>query len=109
MERADGLPVNLEDVRGRLEDALHAVLRGEAESDDFNRLVMGAGLDWRDITILRAAGKFLRQTAMTFSLAYMQQALVRNPDVAALLVSLFHARNDPRLPDDRAGAVLEVE
>ncbi len=70
--------------------------RGDAESDDFNRLVMGAGLAWRDVAILRAIGKFLRQAAMTFSLAYMQQALVRNPDVASLLVALFHARNDPR-------------
>ena len=96
MERADGLPVKLDEMRSALEDAFHAVLRGEAESDDFNQLVIGAGLDWRDITILRAVGKFLRQAAMTFSLAYMQQALVRNPDVAALLVALFHARNDPR-------------
>ena len=93
MERADGLSVKLDDIRAPLEDAFHAVLRGEAESDDFNKLVIGAGLAWRDVTILRAIGKFLRQAAMTFSLAYMQQALVRNPDVAALLVALFHARN----------------
>ena len=58
------------------------MLRGEAESDGFNRLVIGAGLAWRDVTILRAVGKFLRQAAITFSLAYMQQALVRNPDIA---------------------------
>ena len=112
MERADGLPVNLNDVRAPLEDALHAVLRGEAESDDFNRLVIGARLEWRDVTILRAVGKFLRQAAMTFSLAYMQQALVRNPDVAALLVGLFHARNNPdslRDAGDRAARVLEIE
>ena len=102
MERADGLPVKLDDVRGPLEAAFHAVLREEAENDGFNRLVIGAGLDWHDVTILRAIGKFLRQAAMTFSLAYMQQALVRNPDVAVLLVSLFYARNDPRLKDGQA-------
>ena len=96
MERADGQAVHLDDIRAPLEEAFHAVLKGEAESDDFNRLVMGAGLAWRDVTILRAIGKFLRQAAMTFSLAYMQQALVRNPDVAHLLVALFHARNDPK-------------
>src|SRR5579872_528019 len=73
MERADGLPVNLDEVRKPVEDAFHAVLGGAAESDDFNRLVIGAQLEWRDITILRAVGKYLRQAAMTFSLAYMQQ------------------------------------
>ena len=103
MERADGLAVHLDDIRAPLEDAFHAVLRGEAESDDFNRLVIGAGLNWRDVAILRACGKFLRQAAFTFSLAYMQQALVRNPDVAGLLVALFYARNEPE------GAVREKD
>ena len=108
MERADGLPVRLQDIRQPLEEAFHAVLRGDAESDGFNRLVMGAGLSWRDVTILRAAAKFLRQAAITFSGSYMQQALGRNPDVASLLVALFYARNDPLATGDRAAAVLEI-
>ncbi|HET7086845.1 MAG TPA: NAD-glutamate dehydrogenase [Rhizomicrobium sp.] len=109
MERADGLPVKLDELRGPLEDAFHAVLRGEAESDGFNRLVIGASLTWRDITILRAAARFLRQAAIPFSLTYMQQALARNPDVAALLVDLFHARNDPNLSGERTPRVQEIE
>ena len=109
MERADGLPVKLDDLRAPLEDAFHAVLKEEAENDGFNRLVIAAGLDWRDVTILRAIGKFLRQAAMTFSLAYMQQALVRNPDVAVLLVSLFYARNEPRFAAERGLRVPEIE
>jgi glutamate dehydrogenase len=108
MERADGLPVRLDDIRRPLEDAFHAVLRGDAESDGFNRLVIGAGLSWRDVTILRAAAKFLRQAAITFSGSYMQQALARNPDVAGLLVALFHARNDPQAPGERASTILEI-
>jgi glutamate dehydrogenase len=110
MERADGLPVRLDEIRGALEDAFHAVLRGQAESDDFNKLVIGAGLAWRDIVILRASAKFLRQAGMSFSLAYMQQALVRNPDLARLLVELFHVRNAPdRDASGRDKAVQEIE
>ena len=96
MERADGQPVRLDDVRAPLEEAFHAVISGNAESDNFNRLVMGAGLDWRAITILRAVAKFLRQAAIPFSQDYMEQALNRNPDIAALLVALFVARCDPK-------------
>jgi len=92
MERADGLPVRLDEIRQPLQDAFHAVMRGEAENDGFNRLVMGARLEWRDVVILRAIAKFLQQAAITFSQAYMQQALTRNPDLAGLLVALFHAR-----------------
>ncbi|HKQ45148.1 MAG TPA: NAD-glutamate dehydrogenase [Rhizomicrobium sp.] len=108
MERADGLPVNLHEIRAPLEDAFHAVLRGEAESDDFNKLVIAARLDWRDVTILRAVGKFLRQAAIPFSLAYMQQAMVRNPDVAGLLVALFHAQHNPALSGDRTLQINDI-
>src|SRR5476651_1792690 len=95
MERADGQPVRLDDIRGPLQDAFHAVISGQAESDDFNRLVIGAQLDWRAVTILRAVAKFLRQAAIPFSQDYMEQALNRNPGIAVLLVELFFARNHP--------------
>jgi glutamate dehydrogenase len=95
MERADGQPARLDDIRAPLEDAFHAVISGQAESDNFNRLVMGANLSWRAITILRAVAKFLRQAAIPFSQDYMEQALNRNPDIAVLLVELFVARGQP--------------
>jgi glutamate dehydrogenase len=95
MERADGAPVRLDEIRGPLEDAFHAVMRGEAENDGFNRLVIAASLAWRQVVILRAVAKFLRQAGITYSLAYMQQALVANPGIAALLVELFCLRTDP--------------
>ena len=34
--------------------ALEAVARGETEVDSLNRLVTVAGLDWRQVTVLRA-------------------------------------------------------
>ena len=92
MERADGAAADLDTVREPLEDAFHAVLRGQAESDGFNRLVIGAGLAWRDVVILRMVAKFLRQAATPFSQDYMEQALSRNPDIAVQLALLFHAR-----------------
>ncbi len=66
-------------LREPLEDVLHAVLESRAENDGFNRLVIGAGLGWREVVVLRAAAKFLRQAGLSFSLAYMQQTLARNP------------------------------
>ena len=100
MERADGASAELSEIKARLEDAFHAVVRGAAESDGFNRLVIAAGLVWRDVTILRAAAKFLRQAGFAFSQDYVEQALARNPDIAALIVALFHALHDPALDDD---------
>jgi len=111
MERADGAPALAPELKHLVEEAFHAVIAGQAESDGFNRLVIGAGLAWRDVTILRAAGKFLRQAAIPFSQDYMEQALVRNPQIARMLVELFHAMLSPESadPDAAKAAYAAIE
>jgi glutamate dehydrogenase len=112
MERADGEAAGLDEIRNLLQDVFHAVLGGNAESDGFNRLVIGAGLEWRDVVILRLVAKFLRQAAFSFSQDYMEQALGRNPEIALLLTQLFHARLDPKNRSDaeisRIGNAIET-
>jgi glutamate dehydrogenase len=109
MERTDGSAAALDEIKEPLEDAFRAVVSGEAENDGFNRLVIRAGLHWRDVTILRAVAKYLRQTAIQFSQDYMEQALSRNPDIARLLVELFHAQNDPKDDERREAKVRLVQ
>ncbi len=87
--------VEVETARVRFEDAFAAVWRGDAENDGFNRLVLAAGLDWRQVAMLRGYCKFLLQTGVTFSQAYMEETLSRYPLVARLLVELFEARFEP--------------
>ncbi|HKM57814.1 MAG TPA: NAD-glutamate dehydrogenase [Chthoniobacterales bacterium] len=82
-------------LKGGFEEAFARVWRGEIENDDFNRLVLRANLGWREITILRAYSKYLRQTGFTFSQAYMEQALSANAAIAKKLAELFVARFDP--------------
>ena len=94
MMRADGRPTDLLRIKPLLEDAFHAVWSGEAESDGFNRLVIAAELGFRDIVILRAVAKFLRQAGVAYSQPYMENALVKNPLIAVKLVSLFHTMHD---------------
>ncbi len=92
----DAGQLETEDLRGVFQDAFARVWRGDAENDGFNRLVLRAGLTWREIVVLRACCKYLRQAGTTFSQPYMEQVLADNPRVARLLVTLFHARFDPR-------------
>ena len=91
--------VDLSRVRDVFQDAFAAILRGEAESDGFNRLVLRARLTWRQIVVLRAYCKYLRQTRLAFSQEYMEQALAGNPQIARWLVELFEGRFDPTQPD----------
>ena len=109
MERVDGSAADLETIKAPLEEAFRAIVSGEAESDGFNRLVIGAGLAWRDVTILRATAKYLRQAAIQFSQDYMEQALARNPDIARLLVELFHTLNNPADQEKREARARLVQ
>ena len=59
------------------------------------RLVIGAGLHWREVVFLRAYCKLLRQAAIPLSQAYMEETLARNPALSALIIRLFRIRFDP--------------
>ena len=58
-------------------DAFSASYGGHSESDGFNALIMGADLDWRDVSVLRSIGRYLRQVGFTYSQSYFAQALSR--------------------------------
>jgi glutamate dehydrogenase len=85
------------DVARLVEEALVASSTGRAETDGFNRLVLVADLGWREVSVLRAASRYLRQAGLTLSQPYFEQTLARHPEFARLLVDLFTARFDPRL------------
>ena len=109
------LAFSVEQVGALFEEAFEHVWRGAAENDGFNRLVLGAKLNWRQVAMLRGYSKYLLQTGVTFSQAYMEETLNRYPAIAGLLVELFLAKFDPRRealsPDELkiAGATLAVE
>jgi glutamate dehydrogenase len=78
-----------------IEEAIAQVLSGQAEDDDFNQLVLLAGLEPRAVVWLRAWFRYLRQTGVAFGLATVVEALRRSPDATAALISLFTAAHDP--------------
>ncbi|MGC4807172.1 NAD-glutamate dehydrogenase [Micromonospora sp. DT233] len=85
----------LAEVRPHVENAFAAAWRGEAEVDGFNELVLRGGLTWRQVVVLRAYAKYLRQTGAVFSQDYMEQTFIAYPRIAALLVELFEVRFAP--------------
>ncbi|MBI3447149.1 MAG: NAD-glutamate dehydrogenase, partial [Magnetospirillum sp.] len=105
VESADRSALDVAERRDLFHEALAAVWRGDSESDGFNRLVLAAGLSWREIMILRTYTKYLRQAGMTYSQAYMEQAMGVNPGPAAALVRLFLASFDPAGASGDAGAI----
>ncbi len=96
-------------------EAYRAVLTGRAESDVFSRLVLTLRLSIRQVTVLRAYAKYMRQLGSVHSYDFLAEALDDHPQAGRALMSYFTARFDPRLSGPREnaeaacrGAVLEA-
>ncbi|WP_310383482.1 NAD-glutamate dehydrogenase [Roseateles sp.] len=89
------------------EDSFARVFRGEVENDDFNRLVLRAGLANDEIVVLRAYAKYLRQIGFALSQATIETTLAAHPRIARMLVTLFKLRFDP-VAHDTLGANAQV-
>ncbi len=100
---------NLERVRDLLHDAFLGVSRGELEDDWLNGLVLAATLTGRQISIIRAVAKYLRQGGIGFSDAYIERTVLAHPDIARLLVELFTARLDPERADPAGAERIAAE
>jgi glutamate dehydrogenase len=106
-----GVDVDLrpEAARSAFQDAFTRIWSGEFENDRLNALVLRAGLTGREVALLRAVVKYLRQAGTTFSDRYLDGALTGNPAVARLLVELFGTRLDPDRHDLGVADRLEAE
>jgi glutamate dehydrogenase len=78
-------------------EAFLAAVRGDIENDGFNRLLLCAGLAAREIVVLRAYCRYLLQTGIPFSQAYMERVAVAQAPVVRMLVRLFQAQFDPQM------------
>src|SRR3990167_4979820 len=72
--------LNLEKVKDIFQDAFMHVRFADCENDGFNKLVLGAGLSWREIVIIRAYAKYLHQIGFRFSQPYIEQTIISNAD-----------------------------
>src|SRR5579863_5503838 len=95
LEHRDGLLIDIGRVEANFREGFLAAWGGAVENDGFNRLLLSADLSARQIVVLRAFCRYLLQTGVPFSQAYMERALAANAAIARNLVRLFEARFDP--------------
>ena len=95
--------------RARFEAAFARLWSDEMENDGFNRLVLGAGLDWRQVTVLRAYAKIIRHAGSAFSQAYMEDTFTRHPVITRGLVRLFERRFAPNSTEEANADQIAAE
>src|SRR5262249_19784703 len=92
LEHFDRRPIALARIAAELIAAYRAVRDGKLEDDGFNRLIIGAELQARQVMILRTCCRYLLQTGITFSQSYMERVLSAHSTTARELVALFEQR-----------------
>jgi glutamate dehydrogenase len=102
LEAAITLPPPGDPAIAVVEGAIAAVLRGEAENDRFNQLVLAAGVEPEAVGWLRAWFRYLRQTGMSYGIPTVVQALHNAREVTQALIALFRALHDPARADAKA-------
>lgn len=90
-----GKHLDVEVVRERFQQAFENTWRGITVSDGFNGLILACQLHWRQVKGIRAYCKYLLQTGIPYSQAYMEETLSKHPLMARLLVELFDAMFNP--------------
>ncbi len=101
---ASGMQDDLQPIKQKFQETFIRVWNREAENDGFNRLVIGAELEWHEVVVLRAYCKYVRQIGVPLSETYIQQTLVNNPAITRLLLQLFRNNFDPTLgPGTKTG------
>ncbi len=110
LHRADGVVIWIHDFHLRHNDAEHIDLdkvkdnfsrafiniwQGHAESDGFNRLIIGSNLSWREVSLLRAYSSYMKQINFNFSKEAIVETLVKYADITKDIIRLFKASFDP--------------
>ncbi|MSP53525.1 MAG: NAD-glutamate dehydrogenase [Gammaproteobacteria bacterium] len=97
MQLMDAVPVDLDEVKENFEQAFYKSWFDLIENDMFNRLVISAQLDWRQISLLRALSRYLRQVGVPYSQTYIEETFTHYPQIAKMFVELFNLRFNPEL------------
>jgi len=92
---------NLLDIKNNFESALDRIWSGEIQNDGLNKLILLAGLKWRDSVMLRAYIKYLQQSSFPYSQNYIQEALINHCPIVNNIVDLFYIRFDPAFKGSR--------
>ena len=82
-------------LEAELRAVVESQLRGETEIDGFNRLVLAAGLTGRQVEVVRAYARYLRQSGFPLSQQFVEGAVARHASITRGIVALFEQHFDP--------------
>jgi glutamate dehydrogenase len=105
-DKANG--IDIEAAADRFQEGFRRALVGEAESDNFNELILTAGLNGRQISLIRCYAKYILQLGIPFSQNSMEEVLVAHSDLARAFVRQFELQFDPGISRKKRTEELKI-
>jgi glutamate dehydrogenase len=84
--------IDLHESKEQFQDAFRSIWYGKSENDNFNRLLLGAKIGWREVALLRAYARYMKQIRFAFSETYIAETLCKYPKLASFMVKYFQTR-----------------
>jgi glutamate dehydrogenase len=88
------ISIDFSKVEDIFQECFLRIWKGDAESDSFNKLIIGAHLGWRPIAMLRAYARYMKQIKFNFSGEYIAETLSHHLEITEKIVELFNIRFD---------------
>lgn len=97
LEHIGNMSADFNEIKPLLEEALLKIWNQEVENDRFNALILKAGINWRQVVILRAYAKYLKQINFAQGQSVICQAFTLYPQIVKNIITFFEERFDPDL------------
>lgn len=98
---ADGKRPKLKEIKTNFEQLIAKVWSGDLFNDGFNQLVTRAHIDWKQVMLLRAYGRYLQQVGFRYSQQFVQDVLARYPNTVRYILEYHANRFDVSLSDKK--------
>lgn len=102
-------PVDILTAKELFQKAFVKIWFKEVVSDEFNKLVLSAGIPWYHVVLLRLYSGYMKQTLFNFPETFIANCLVKHPDVSQLLLTYFDSKFNPTIEGDRQALLGGVE
>ena len=91
----------LDEIKSIFNDAFINIWDGSAETDELNSLILQSSLTWRQVSLIRAYTKYLRQLNLPFSLSYVSLILNKYNDFLDSFIKFFDVKFNPSFNGSR--------
>jgi glutamate dehydrogenase len=78
-----------EDMRQNMQTAFERVWAQDMEDDKYNSLIIAANISWREVILIRAIAKYLKQTDFPYSFEFTLETLLQHAGIVKKFVDYF--------------------